>query len=149
MLAVPKKPGAASAQIAIRLDPSLLEEADALIDYVTEKQGIPATRMAVLREAVVRGLRAMSEARRKGNMGKKIDVQITGIDDGSEADHDSLAAATCRALEVAYPGADVTVSYSETSRARVRVSDGIDEHDVKNIVQDAWADWCSEGEVTS
>lgn len=48
-----------STQVSIRLDPNVLADADALRAWQTERTGLPATRVDVLRAALVRGLRAM------------------------------------------------------------------------------------------
>lgn len=53
--------GATSAQTAIRLDPAVLERADALRPFVTELHGKDANRSDVLREAMLRGLRSMEK----------------------------------------------------------------------------------------
>jgi hypothetical protein len=57
--ATPATPAAPSIQITIRLDPAVLDDADVLIPALTERTGLPATRVDVLRAALVRGLRAM------------------------------------------------------------------------------------------
>lgn len=46
-------------QISQRLDPSLLERADALIDDTSRRYGRVATRADVLREALARGLEVL------------------------------------------------------------------------------------------
>lgn len=46
-------------QITVRVDPRLVERADALIDFVAKASGRPATRADAWREALVRGLLAL------------------------------------------------------------------------------------------
>lgn len=65
---VPKPPTitpAGSMQITIRIDPDLVERADALRRYVTGQHGLPAARSDVWREALARGLREMELEKKK------------------------------------------------------------------------------------
>jgi metal-responsive CopG/Arc/MetJ family transcriptional regulator len=52
-------------QITIRIDPNLLDRADALIPYVTGQHGLPAARSDVWREALRRGLRELEQEKKK------------------------------------------------------------------------------------
>lgn len=55
-----------SVQITVRVDPALLDRADTLRDSVTARNGIPAARADVWREALVKGL-AVLEAEARGS----------------------------------------------------------------------------------
>ena len=48
-----------SIQTTMRMDPSMLDRADRLIDSFTKRYGKRATRTDVLREALAKGLRAL------------------------------------------------------------------------------------------
>lgn len=47
-------------QVTIRLDDGLLSRVDALVDPLTDARGIEQNRVSVLREAIVRGVAALS-----------------------------------------------------------------------------------------
>jgi hypothetical protein len=57
--AMPRRiPGTpASEQITVRVDPALIQRADALIDSLTERNGLPAARADVYRLALIKGMR--------------------------------------------------------------------------------------------
>lgn len=48
-----------SVQLTVKVDPRIVERADALVDHVAKDTGIAATRADVLRIAIVRGLQAI------------------------------------------------------------------------------------------
>ena len=52
-------------QVTIRYDPSMLERADALIDYVARDTGADADRVKVLRPATALGMKELERRRSK------------------------------------------------------------------------------------
>ena len=52
-------------QVTIRYDPSMLERADALIDYVARDTGADADRVKVLRTATALGMKELERRRSK------------------------------------------------------------------------------------
>lgn len=55
------RPRSHGTQMGLRLDPAILDRADALIDAVSASRGAPASRADVIREAILRGLRALEK----------------------------------------------------------------------------------------
>ncbi len=51
-------------QVTIKLDARVLARAEALVDGLSETTGRPCTRVDVLREALVRGLRSLERETR-------------------------------------------------------------------------------------
>ena len=55
---MPKRIGhKAAIQTTVRLDPDVIDRADALCAHLTVQRGLPLVRSDVLREAIMRGLR--------------------------------------------------------------------------------------------
>jgi len=54
-----------SIQTTMRINPEILERADALVEYFTERRGRIATRADVIRESLVAGLTKFEAERRK------------------------------------------------------------------------------------
>lgn len=58
-------------QYSMRLDPEILSRADALVEYLSKREGKVATRTDVMRIAVVRGIREMERDSKRDVEGGK------------------------------------------------------------------------------
>lgn len=58
-------------QVAIRFSPDVVKRVEALIPYVSERQGLLATKTDVFRDAIMRGLRELERERKPGRRGAR------------------------------------------------------------------------------